>query len=122
LTKLTKLSATLCWGSFALCLALLLYALFDPAPVFGLFWQYDKEGHLLAFAGLAVTARLALVRCPGPVLWSGLLVTALVLESLQHLVQPVRSFSYEDMAANLAGVLLGGLLCWLRGRYRSVNP
>ncbi|MFT6916057.1 MAG: hypothetical protein ACJAWL_002374 [Motiliproteus sp.] len=100
------------WGLFLGCGLLLGYAVFSRQPPPLLFAHADKVGHLLGFAALAVSARLALLSCPWKVLWGGLLVTAVALESLQHLVSPLRQFSLEDMAANLAGVLLGGVVCW----------
>jgi VanZ family protein len=96
---------------FLVCCALLGYGLFRPQSPPEFFVNSDKFMHVLAFAGLAFSARLAFVRVPGWLLWSLLLVLAPLAEWLQHRWQPVRQYSHEDMLANLAGVLLA-LLVW----------
>ena len=94
---------------FAACCAALLYGLLRPESPPQLFAQSDKVLHLLAFAGLALSARLAFARVPGIVLWGTLLTLAPLLEWLQHALQPSRHFSSLDILANLSGVLLAWL-------------
>jgi hypothetical protein len=114
------------WGLFLGCGLLLGYAVFSRQPAPMLFQHADKVGHLLGFAALAVSAWLALGSCAGIGrgcrvrnlgLWSALMMVALGAEWLQPLVSPLRQFSLEDMAANLLGVLLGGVLCLWIGIY-----
>lgn len=98
---------------FALCCGLLGYGLFRPESPPDFFDDSDKLMHLLAFGALSLSARLAFVRVPGWLLWGLLLVAAPLLEWLQHKWQPYRQFSQADMLANLLGVLLAALGCWL---------
>ena len=75
--------------------------------------------HMIGFFGLALSARYALDRLSGRVLWPLLLLSAPALEALQALVQPVtRQFSALDIAGNLLGIVLAHLL-WpaLRARF-----
>lgn len=107
------------FGLFILCCALLGYGMFRPESPPELFEQSDKVMHLLAFGGLALSARLAFTRFSGLLLWPVLLLLAPVLEYSQHYFQPVREFSYGDMLANTLGVLLALLSWWvLCGLYR----
>lgn len=92
-----------------ICCAVLGYGLFRPEAPPQLFAQSDKALHLLAFAALALTTRLAFPRLPGWPLWSLLLLLAPFLEWLQHHLQPARQFSTMDIAANLLGVMLAWL-------------
>lgn len=94
---------------FVTCCAVFLYGLLRPESPPQLFEQSDKALHLLAFATLALTARLAFARVPGRLLWAVLLALAPFLEWLQHYMQPARQFSELDIAANLLGVTLGWL-------------
>lgn len=100
---------------FGVCCALLGYGLFRPESPPELFVNSDKVMHLLAFAGLAFSARLAFRRVSGGWLWPLLLVLAPLAEWLQHRWQPLRQYSHEDMLANLAGVLLAWLAWGLLG-------
>lgn len=107
---------------FVVCCAMLGYGLFRPESPPEFFVNSDKFLHLLAFAGLALSARLAFSRAAGWWLWSVLLALAPLAEWLQHRWQPVRQYSHEDMLANLAGVLLAllawGLLCLVLSVWR----
>lgn len=103
---------------FLCCVTALCYGLFRKAPPPELFEQSDKLQHLVAFATVAFTGRWAFPRIPNEVFWTLALPLAPLLEWLQHQVQPVtRTFSLEDAAANLAGILLAGLVWrWLQRR------
>ena len=100
------------FGLFVVCCALLGYGLFRPESPPELFDDSDKVLHVLAFAALALSSRLAFVRVPGWALWPLLGLLAPLLEWLQHYVQPLRQFSTADILANLLGVALA-LLGWL---------
>jgi hypothetical protein len=101
------------WAAFLVCWGTVLYGMFAPqaaiafAPRVG-----DLVLHFTALGLMAVTAQLALVSLPRSVLWSCLLVLAIVLESTQSVVQPSRHFSFADMGANVGGVVAAGVLCW----------
>lgn len=110
---------------FVVCCALLGYGLFRPESPPELFANSDKYMHLLAFAALALSARLAFSRAGWWWLWPLLLAVAPLAEWLQYRWQPARHYSQEDALANLAGVLIAllawGLLrvfvwCWRRWR------
>lgn len=106
-------------GLFVLCAALLCYGLFRPESPPQLFEQSDKLLHVLAFAALALSARLAFGRVPGWLLWGVLLAFAPVAERLQQLWQPARHFSLHDALANVLGVALALLAWWLLGYLRK---
>ncbi len=88
------------------------------APDFGPPGRYraDKAVHALAYAALTFLP-MRLARAPGQ---AALVVLAIALlsgatEFAQQLV-PGRYFSYGDLAANAAGLLIGaGAGAWLRG-------
>ena len=106
-------------GLFLLVLALLLWGLLKPQGMPELFGLSSVMLHLVGFFGLALSARYALDRLSGRVLWPLLLLSAPALEALQALVQPVtRQFSALDIAGNLLGIVLA-LLLWpaLRARF-----
>ncbi len=67
----------------------------------------DKARHVLSFA-LLILPTAVLWRGAVPVMAAGLLVCGLLLE----LIQPVfgRESSFEDMLANVAGILIGIVL------------
>lgn len=94
---------------FGCCSALLAYGLFRPQSPPDLFTQSDKWLHLLAFMAFAGCARLAFPSVSAYLFWPLLLCSAPLLEYLQHLLQPVRTFSLADAGANLLGVLLAAL-------------
>jgi len=94
---------------FGTCCAVFLYGLLRPESPPQLFEQSDKALHLLAFAALALSSRLAFPRMPAGLLWGGMLVLAPFLEWLQKALQPARQFSELDIAANLLGVVLAWL-------------
>ncbi len=106
---------------FLLCLALVLYGIFRPEPPPELFSQSDKVGHVLAFLALGVTGRASFPVLSPWFFWPPLLVAAPALEWLQHATRPLRIFSVEDAASNLAGAVLamGVAAAWglIGGRY-----
>ena len=97
---------------FVTCCSVFLYGLFRPESPPDLFEQSDKFLHLLAFGTLALTSRLAFAWMPGWLLWGGLLALAPLLEGLQKVMQPARQFGFEDILANVVGVLLALLGWW----------
>ena len=103
---------------------LLFYGLFRPEAPPNPFELSDKLMHLLAFVALALSSRWAFARIAALPLWGGLFALALMLEWLQHLLQPVREFSQGDMLANVLGVLLGLIawLVWQALRKRFITP
>jgi len=98
---------------FIVSTALLLYGLFRPESPPNLFQNSDKALHLLAFGGFSLAARLAFLRAPAWLLWGSLLLCAPLSEWLQHELQSSRQFSWLDIYANLAGVVLAALGWWL---------
>lgn len=92
-------------------ITVLLYGLFRPQSPPDLFENSDKWLHLLAFTGLAFCTRLAYPAQPALAVWPLLFACAPGLEYLQHVLQPVRTFSGYDAWANTSGVLCG-LLGW----------
>ena len=69
-----------------------------------LFEQSDKVAHLLAFAGLAFSGRLAMPRLSGHIYWPLIATVAMAMEYTQGLVQVSRLSSVEDAIANVLGV------------------
>lgn len=68
--------------------------------------RHDKWLHFIAFSGMASLIKM-IVKNPTELLvcFLGLLLSGLVIESLQHWV-PGRKFCWYDMAANAAGVIV----------------
>ncbi|HBB78726.1 MAG TPA: VanZ family protein [Pseudomonas sp.] len=91
---------------FTAVLAVILFSGLKPEPVPQMFEQQDKLHHLLGFAALMFTLRLAFPRWR--LFWAVLasLSAALAIEIAQGL-QPHRTASVGDMLANTLGVLLG---------------
>ncbi|MGE6659763.1 VanZ family protein [Pseudomonas sp. NPDC077408] len=86
--------------------AILLYAGLRPDPVPQVFDQQDKLHHLLGFAALAFSMRLALPRWSVVWIFSLCLATAVLIELAQG-YQPHRFASLADMVANTLGVGAG---------------
>lgn len=91
---------------FVVVLAVILFAGLKPEPVPQLFSQQDKLHHMLGFAALVFTLRLAFPRWSVSALFGASLAAALLIEFGQGL-QPHRTASLADMLANTLGVLLG---------------
>lgn len=91
---------------FLVVLAVILFSGLKPEPVPQVFEQQDKLHHLLGFAALMFTLRLAFPQWR--VLWAitASLSAAVLIELAQSLL-PNRWASLGDMLANTLGVLLG---------------
>lgn len=91
---------------FLAVLAVILFTGLRPEPVPQVFDQQDKLHHLLGFAALMFTLRLAFPQWR--VFWaiSASLAAAVMIELAQSLM-PNRWASLGDMLANTLGVLLG---------------
>lgn len=91
---------------FIAVLAVILLSGLRPEPVPQVFDQQDKLHHMLGFAALMFTLRLAFPQWR--VLWAIVtsLAAALLIEIGQSLL-PNRQTSLGDMLANTMGVLLG---------------
>lgn len=91
---------------FIAVLAVILLSGLRPEPVPQVFDQQDKLHHMLGFAALMFTLRLAFPQWR--VLWAIVtsLAAALLIEIGQSLL-PNRQASLGDMLANTLGVLLG---------------
>ena len=98
---------------FIISLALLLYGLFRPEQPPALFNNSDKLWHLLGFGAVSLAARLAFIRTPAWLVWGILALFAPLSEWLQHWLQPTRQFSWNDVYANLAGVVLAAIGWWV---------
>lgn len=91
---------------FVAVLAVILFAGLKPDPVPQLFSQQDKLHHMLGFAALAFSLRLAFPRLPLGWLVGASFAAALLIEFGQGLL-PQRTASLADMLANALGVSLG---------------
>lgn len=91
---------------FLVVLAVILFSGLKPEPVPQVFDQQDKLHHLLGFAALMFTLRLAFPQWR--VFWAiTLSLAAAVLIELAQALIPNRWASMGDMLANTLGVLLG---------------
>lgn len=99
-------------GAFLVCWSVVLAGMFaPPSTLASLSGLNDKGLHLVALFAMAVTAWGAFPRLDSRLLWGGLLCLAVALEFVQSWLQPARSFSLYDIAANLGGVALAVLVC-----------
>ncbi len=96
---------------FFVTLTILLWGIFRPTPPPDIFTHSDKYMHLIAFFGFSLAARFAFIQQNGVLIWLNLMITAPLLEYLQHFFQNQRQFSLEDALANFLGVMLA-LLIW----------
>ncbi|NQZ33370.1 MAG: VanZ family protein [Oceanospirillaceae bacterium] len=106
-------------GLFFCCIAVVSWGIFRATPPQELFQQSDKVAHLLAFAGLAFTGRLALVNINGYLYWPAMAVIAMAMEYAQGIFQISRYSSVEDAMANVTGVLLALLVCGVGRKVRN---
>lgn len=106
-------------GVFALLLGLSLAMFLTPGGSVSASAPNDKLVHLLTFAALAVSGRWAGV---APVrLGLGLAAYAGVTEVLQSVLPVDRNGDVRDLAADVAGVLLGLVLSWVATRVGRVR-
>lgn len=91
---------------FLAVLVVILFAGFRPQPLPEAVDQQDKLHHLLGFAALVVSSRLAFPRAHSIWLLAFSLGTGLLIEFGQGLL-PNRTPSTGDMLANALGALLG---------------
>lgn len=99
----------------AVVAALVMVVGLEPVPIPEWFPQQDKLHHLLGFAALCFTARLAFPRVRSGWLVAACLLAALLIEACQGLFLPARTASLGDMAANALGVMLGVAAArWIR--------
>lgn len=91
---------------FVIVLLAILYAGLRPQPIPQDFDRQDLLYHALAFAALVCSARLAFPATH--VFWTVLysLLLGVIIELTQGLM-PLRTPSVADMAANIAGVVVG---------------
>jgi VanZ family protein len=114
---LVKHNLTL-WALFILALAVLCWGLFRSQPPAELFEQSDKYQHAVAFALVVFLGSLVVTGRRRWIYWVAWLLMAAVLEYLQGLWLPGRTFDQGDILANYVGVLAAflawGLVCLLR--------
>jgi len=91
---------------FIAVLAVILFSGLRPEPVPQVFEQQDKLHHLLGFAALMFTLRLAFPQWRVRWAIAASLAAAVLIELAQSLL-PNRWASLGDMLANTLGVLLG---------------
>ena len=94
------------WGLFLLCLSAVIYGNLKPTPPEQVFPHADKAGHGISFIALAISAKLAMYRLHSLSVWSSLILFCFLLEYLQGILRPLRTFSMEDAYANAFGVLI----------------
>ena len=92
---------------FATCIALVFWGIFRSTPPKELFNQSDKVAHLIAFAGLSFTGRIAMPKLTAAIYWPVMVTLAVFLEYFQGALQVSRVSSAEDAIANILGVGLG---------------
>lgn len=90
---------------FILCFSVLLWGLLRPESPPDLFNHSDKWMHFVAFFGFALVSRFAFTSLHAGWIWPMLFFAAPGLEYLQHYLQPHRTFSWADVAANTSGVI-----------------
>ncbi|WP_236614319.1 VanZ family protein [Stutzerimonas azotifigens] len=99
---------------FLAVLAIILFTGLKPEPVPQVFDQQDKLHHLLGFAALAFSVRLAFPSLR--LLWTvALCLAAAIMIELAQGYQPHRDASVADMVANTLGVAVG-CVCLSVGR------
>ncbi len=91
---------------FVSCAAVVTWGIFRATPPQAIFQQSDKLAHLLAFAGLAFTGRLALPFISPFIYWPAIAILSILMEYAQGQLQITRTSSIEDAIANVVGVCL----------------
>ena len=98
---------------FGVVLTMLAWGLFRERGPEEAFAHAAVVLHLLAFLGLALSARFAFDRLPGLWIWLALLALAVGSEFLQAWLRPeTRVFSPLDIVGNLLGVAAAMALWW----------
>ncbi len=126
--------ALLGWGAIAACLGLTLWASSDAAFPLSRALPYvpgrDVTGHFLIMGALAAACVIAFARGSRATgLWRGkggsaarvlaFVAVGVTVDELAQALIPSRTFSWLDLAASLAGVVLfGGLAAWWVARQR----
>jgi VanZ family protein len=104
---------------FVISIGLVFWGIFRSTPPKELFDQSDKAAHLIAFAGLSFTGRIAMPKLNANIYWPVMVVLAVTLEYLQGFVQVSRLSSVEDAMANLMGVGIGLIVVSIVTRIQS---
>lgn len=91
----------------------MLWGLFSPEPLLGSLRHLDKYQHVIAFATVSLLGGSLIPARRRLVYWLLWLLLAILLEYMQGILLPHRRFDSYDVLANLAGVCVGGLLCWV---------
>ena len=107
-----RISRILAISLFAICIAVVSWGVFRAMPPQEIFEQSDKIAHLLAFAGLAFSGRMAMPKLNGHIYWPLITTVAMAMEYTQGLVQASRLSSVEDAIANVMGVAIA-MLVWV---------
>lgn len=89
---------------FICCLIAVSWGVFRSTPPQEIFYQSDKVLHVLAFALLAFTGRMAMPMLSSFLYWPIIAVIVVSMEYLQGVLQFTRISSLEDAVANLVGV------------------
>jgi VanZ family protein len=89
---------------FICCAIAVIWGVFRSTPPQHVFHQSDKILHLLAFAVLAFTGRIATLKLSPFLYWPTIAVIAVSIECVQGALQTTRISSLEDALANLLGV------------------
>ncbi|EPJ43079.1 MAG: hypothetical protein OFPII_43670 [Osedax symbiont Rs1] len=100
---------------FVSCAAVVTWGIFRATPPQAIFQQSDKLAHLLAFAGLAFTGRLALPFVWPSTYWPAIAMLSILMEYAQGQLQITRTSSIEDAIANLVGVCLAFIALKIMG-------
>jgi VanZ family protein len=83
-----------------------------PTAIFGIELHLDKLFHALAHGSLVAVPLAIVPNRRLAAVMAVLAVAAGVLFECAQLYVPERSFGFDDMAANMAGAIIGGLLGW----------
>lgn len=102
-------------GLMALAPLSLLPGTAPPTGVWDIDLSLDKVFHVIAYGGLAGIPMLALADRRWRLVCAGVVLLAGFGYEIGQAYVPGRSFGYDDLLANIAGVALGvGLGAWIR--------
>jgi len=107
---------------FAGCALLIGWGILKAAPPQQLFQDSDKVAHLIAFAALSFTGRLAFKQASSYLYWSVMIVLAFSMEYLQGILQETRYSSIEDAIANAVGVFIVLFVFGFFHNYKNRKP